>query len=144
MIVCVYVHVCTYITCTCIKLRQRKAKNGKYLEYNAHLWNGGRRDAVDRVHNVIVHMLRTCTVYMYIHPYMYIYTCTCVYQWSSVQTANHLGASERCSESESDNSHSYVCNSITSLISDFLLACGMVSDVWVVTCHCYLHMQSIE
>ena len=52
---------------------------------------GGRRDAVDRVHNLIVHMLRTCTVYMYIHPYMYVYTCTCVYQWSSVQTANHLG-----------------------------------------------------
>ena len=52
---------------------------------------GGRRDAVDRVHNLIVHMLRICTVYMYIHPYMYVYTCTCVYQWSSVQTANHLG-----------------------------------------------------
>ena len=43
---------------------------------------GGRRDAVDRVHNLTVHMLRTCTVYMYIHPYMYVYTCTCVYQWS--------------------------------------------------------------
>ena len=99
---------------------------------------GGRRDAVDRVHNLIVHMLCTCTVYMYIHPYMYVYTCTCVYQWSSVQTANHLGGSERCSESESDISHSYVCNS---LISDFLLACGMVSDVWAGTCQ---HMQSIE
>ena len=48
----------------------------------------------------------------------YKYEFSCVYQWSSVQTANHLGGSERCSESESDNSHSYVCNS---LISDFLL-----------------------
>ena len=58
----------------------------------------------------------------------YIYTCTCVYQWSSVLTANYLGVSERCSESESDNSHSYVCNNV-SLNSEFLLACGMVCDV---------------
>ena len=63
---------------------------------------------MDRVHNLIVHMLHTycictCTC-TFIYTCTFMHTCTCVYQWSS---ANHLGGSERCSESESDNSYSY-------------------------------------
>ena len=34
---CVYIHTCILHVCSSIKLRQRKAKNGEHLQYNAHL-----------------------------------------------------------------------------------------------------------
>ena len=91
--------------------RRAKIREDQAIEHNTHLWNGGRRDVLERESSYIIIMsVRMLHVHSHIHLYMaHVRTCVCVDTYIASKRG-HGDVIQMLKKAKADINHAmYVC-----------------------------------